>query len=177
MVLTGSQLDLGVRQIPYLLMRAYGLLLGCALCSLPRVAAAQLTARDTAALVDAVAERLHTRFGTGVVREPFVIVAQHPLALPDVRLAMRVSAAVQARDPSLIAAAPARSTPRIQLGALSLVAGDTATVTLWIARCEGTPAILSWNAAALAFRRVQGRWAHVERNVGGSGGGNNGCPW
>ena len=147
------------------------------LCSVARVAAAQLTARDTAALVDAVAERIHTQFGTGAEREPFVIAARDPLGLPDGRFAMRVSAAVHARDSSLIAALPTRSTRRIQLGALGLVAGDTATITLWIAWCKGTPPIYSDHGASFAFCRVGDRWAYVERNVGGSGGAHNGCPW
>jgi hypothetical protein len=147
------------------------------LCSVARVAAAQLTTRDTAALVDAVAEQIHTRFGTGVAREPFVIAARNTLALQDGRFAMRVSAAVHARDSSLIVAVPTRSTRRIQLGALGFVAGDTATITLWIAWCKGTPPIYSDHDASFAFRRVGDRWAYVERNVGGSGGAHNGCPW
>jgi hypothetical protein len=147
------------------------------LCSSARMAVAQLSARDTAALVDAVAERIHTRFGTGAARESFVITARNPHAWSDVRFAMRVSDAVHARDSSLIAASPTRSTPRIHLGAPGLLAGDTATVTLWIARCTGTPEIYSSYDASLAFRRVGDRWTYVERNVGGSGTGSNGCPW
>lgn len=158
-------------------MRTFGCLFVCMLCSVARGAKAQLTARDTAALVDAVAERIRTQFGTGVARAPFVIVPRNPLALPDVGLAIRLSAAVRARDSSLIVAEPTRSTQRIQFGALGFVAGDTATVTLWLAWCKGTPAIYGWHDASLAFRRVGDRWEYVERNVGGSGGANNGCPW
>jgi hypothetical protein len=156
-------------------MRTFGCLLVCMLCSVARVAAAQLTARDTAALVDAVAERIHTQFGTGVAREPSVITPRNPLALPDMHFATRVSAALRARDSSLIVAEPARSTRRIALGAPVLIAGDTATVTLWIARCNADVYIGS--DASLAFRRVGDHWAYVERNVGGSGTANNGCPW
>jgi hypothetical protein len=158
-------------------MRRYGFLFVCMLCSSARMAVAQLSARDTAALADAVAERIHTRFGTGAARESFVITARNPHAWSDVRFAMRVSDAVHARDSSLIAASPTRSTPRIHLGAPGLLAGDTATVTLWIARCTGTPEIYSSYDASLAFRRVGDRWTYVERNVGGSGTGSNGCPW
>ena len=162
---------------PCLLMRRYGFLFVCMLCSSARMAVAQLSVRDTTALVDAVAERIHTRFGTGAARESFVITARNPHAWSDVRFAMRVSDAVHARDSSLIAASPTRSTPRIHLGASGLLAGDTATVTLWLARCTGTPEIFSSYDASVAFRRVGGRWAYVERNIGGSGAGSNGCPW
>jgi hypothetical protein len=158
-------------------MRTYGCLLVGMLCSGARVAAAQLTARDTAVLVDAIAERIRAQFGTGVAREPFVIVTHNQLASPGVHFAMRVSAAIHARDSSLIVAEPTRSTPRITLGALDLVAGDTATLTLWVGRCKGTPVIYTGNNASLAFRRVGDHWAFVERNVGGSGTANNGCPW
>ena len=148
------------------------------LCSVARVAAGQLTARDTAALVDAIAERIHTRFGTGVSREPFVIIPPNPRASPDGRFAMRVSAAIQARDSSLIVAEPTRTTLRIHVGALGLVPGDTATVTLWIARCKEMPVLIyTSNPASLAFRRVGNQWVYVERNVGGGGAASNGCPW
>jgi len=159
----------------YLVMRTFGCLLVCMLCSVARVAAAQLTARDTAALVDAVAERIHTQFGTGVARERSVITPRNPLALPDMRFAMRVSAALRALESSLIVAKPTRSTRRIALGAPVLIAGDTATVALWIARCKADVYIGS--DASLAFRRVADHWVYVERNVGGSGTANNGCPW
>ena len=158
-------------------MRTSECLLVCMLCSVARVAAAQLTARDTAALVDAVAERIHTQFGTGVAREPSVITARNPIAWVDVRFATRVSATLHARDSSLIVAEPTRSTRRIALGAPVLVASDTATVTLWLAWCRGTPPIYSSHDASLAFRRVGDHWAYVERNVGGSGAASSGCPW
>jgi hypothetical protein len=157
-------------------MRTYRCLLVCLLCFLSRGAKAQLTARDTAALVDAVAERIQTQFGTGAGREPSVIVARTTLG-PDVRFAMRVSAALRTRDSSFIVEAPTRFTRRIQLGPLGLVAGDTATITLWLARCTGTPPIYSAHDASFAFRHVGDQWVYVERNVGGSGAGNNGCPW
>jgi hypothetical protein len=104
-------------------MRPFRCLLVCLFCCAPRLATAQLTARDTAALVNAVAERIRTQFGTGDAREPSVITAHNPLALSDVRFAMRVSAVVHARDSSLIVAEPTRSTRRIALGAPSLIAG------------------------------------------------------
>src|SRR3954466_1681511 len=102
-------------------MRAYRCLLVCTLCSVARVAAAQLTSRDTAVLVDAVADRIRTVYGTGAAREPVVIVARHPPSAPEARFAMLVSAAVSVRDSSLITAAPTRSTLRILVGPPSLV--------------------------------------------------------
>ncbi|MEO7963725.1 MAG: hypothetical protein ABIT38_07440 [Gemmatimonadaceae bacterium] len=147
------------------------------LSSFARVAAAQLTARDSAALVDAIADRIHKQFGTSVARESFVIVASKPSTSVDVRFAMRVSDAVRARDSSLIVAERTRLTPRIQIGAVAIVAGDAATITLWVARCTETPVIYSGHEVSLAFRRAEDRWAFVERNVGGSGAGSNGCPW
>jgi hypothetical protein len=158
-------------------MRTFGCLLVCMLCSVARVAAAQLTPRDTAALVDAVAEQIQTQFGSAAAREPFVIVGRHQRTMPEARFATRVSAAVRARDSSLIVAKPARSTPRIVLGPLGLVAGDTVTLTLWIASCKEAPDIYSSHDAPLAFRRVRDHWAYVERNVGGSGAASSGCPW
>jgi hypothetical protein len=158
-------------------MRIYGWWLAGVLSCLARVAPAQLTARDTAQLVDAVAARIQAQFGTGVARESIVIVARDPRAAPAMRFAARVAAAVRARDAALIAAAPTRSNPRIQLGPLDLVAADTATVVLWVGRCAGTPSIYTGHDASLSFRRAPGRWVFVERNAGGSGGANNGCPW
>jgi len=160
------------------MIAAYRCLLVCLLCSVARVARAQLTARDTAALVEAVAERIHTRFGTGVAREPFVITLPNPRATPDGGFAIRVSAAVYARDSSLIVAEPTRTTMRIHVGALGLIPGDTVTVTLYIGRCKETPVLMySGNPAPHAFRRVGNQWAYVERNVGGSGAASSGCPW
>jgi hypothetical protein len=158
-------------------MRTRAWWLAGVMCCVARVATAQLTARDTVQLVDAIAARIQVQFGTSGTREPLVIVPRHPRAAPAVHLAARVAAAVGTRDAALIAVAPARSTPRIALGALDLVAADTATVTLWVARCTGTPPIYTENNAPLAFRRVGGHWVFVERNTGGSGAANNGCPW
>jgi hypothetical protein len=158
-------------------MRMYGWWLAGLMCCVARVAAAQLTARDTALLVDAVAARIQAQFGTGGARESFAIVAREPRAAPAERFAARVAAAVRARDTTLVAAAPTRSNRRIQLGALGLVAGDTATVALSVARCVGTPPIYTEHDASLAFRRAGGRWVFVERNTGGSGAASNGCPW
>jgi len=106
-----------------------------------------------------------------------VITARNPHVWPDVRFAMRVSAAVQARDSSLIVVEPTRSTRRIHLAAPGFLAGDTATVTLWLAWCKGTPASYGSSDESLAFRRAGDHWAYVERNVGGRGVANSGCPW
>jgi hypothetical protein len=158
-------------------MRAYRFFLVAMLCSIARVASAQLTARDSTALVDAIAERIITEFGTGAAREPFVMVP-HIRATPvDVRFTTRLSAAIQARDSSLIIAVPLRSTRRIVFEKIELVAGDTAAVTFSVAWCKGTPPIFGSHNAPLAFRRVGDHWTYVERNVGGSGTANNGCPW
>jgi hypothetical protein len=146
------------------------------LCFGARAAAGQITPRDTAALAGAVAERMQTQFGSGIAREPFVVTPRNPLASPEVDFAKRVSNAIRARDSLLIVLKPTRSTRRIQIGALGL-AGDTAIVPLWVAWCKGTPDIYGWHDASLAFRRVRDDWTFVERNVGGSGGANNGCPW
>jgi hypothetical protein len=58
-------------------MRTYGFLLVCMLCSAPRIAPAQLTARDMTALVEAIAERILSQFGTGAARQPFVMATQN----------------------------------------------------------------------------------------------------
>ena len=158
-------------------MRAPRCLLVCALFSLARTAAAQLTARDSAALVDAIAERIYAQFGTGAAREPFVMIGGDRLASGEARFAMRLSDALRARDSSLIVAEPTRSTPRIVFHKLELIAGDTAAVMLWVARCTGVSPIYSSHSAPLAFHRVGDRWTFVERNVGGAGTGSNGCPW
>ena len=158
-------------------MRASRYLLVCTLFSLARTAAAQLTARDSAALVDAIADRIYTQFGTGAAREPFVMVGGNRLASAEALFAMRISDAVRARDSSLIVAEPTRSTVRIAFSKLELIAGDTVAVMLWVARCTGASPIYSSHNAPLAFRRVGDRWTFVERNVGGAGTGSNGCPW
>ena len=160
-----------------ILIRAYSCLLVCALCSVARAAEAQLTARDTTTLADAIAARIRVQFGTGTAREPFVLVPHDRRAEPDVGFAARVSAAIGARDSSLIVAKPTPTTPRIQLGALGVISGDTATMTLWIGRCTLEPEILSSHDAPLAFRHIRDHSVFVERNVGGSGAGSNGCPW
>ncbi len=155
----------------------YRCLLVCILCSVPHISAAQLTARASTALVDAIAERIYTQFGTGAAREPFVMVGGNRLASEEARFAMRLSDAVRARDSSLIVAEPTRSTPRIVFSKLELIAGDTVGVMLWVARCTGASPIYSSHNAPLAFHRVGNRWTFVERNVGGAGTGSNGCPW
>ena len=158
-------------------MRASRYLLVCTLFSLARTAAAQLTARDSAALVDAIADRIYTQFRTGAAREPFVMVGGNRLASAEALFAMRISDAVRARDSSLIVAEPTRSTVRIAFSKLELIAGDTVAVMLWFARCTGESPIYSGHNAPLAFHRVGNRWTFVERNVGGAGTGSNGCPW
>jgi len=160
-----------------LLMRASRCLLVCALLSLARTAAAQLTARDSAALVDAIAERIYMEFGTGAAREPFLMVGGNRATPAEARFAMRLSDAVRALDSSLIVSEPTRSTPRIAFSKLELIAGDTVAVMLWFARCTGESPIYSGHNAPLAFHRVGNRWTFVERNVGGAGTGSNGCPW
>ena len=110
------------------LTRMYRCLLICILCSVARISTAQLTARDSAALADAIAERIYTQFGTGAAREPFVMVGDKRLASAEARFAMRLSDAVRARDSSLIVAEPTRSTPRIVFSKLELIAGDTAAL-------------------------------------------------
>ena len=157
--------------------RMYRCFLICILCFATRTAAAQLTARDSAALVDAIADRIYTQFGTGAAREPFVMAGDKRLASAEARFAMRISDAVRARDSSLIVAEPTRSTPRIVFSKLELVAGDTAAVMLWVARCTGASPIYSSHNVPLAFHRVGDLWKFVERNVGGAGTGSNGCPW
>src|SRR5436190_12642217 len=102
--------------------RMYRCFLICILCFATRTAAAQLTARDSAALVDAIADRIYTQFGTGAAREPFVMAGDKRLASAEARFAMRISDAVRARDSSLIVAEPTRSTPRIVFSKLELVA-------------------------------------------------------
>ena len=158
-------------------MRAYRYFLICILCSVARISAAQLTARDSTALVDAIAQRIYTQFGTGAAREPFVMVGGNRLASEEARFAKRLSDAVRARDSSLIVAEPTRSTVRIAFTKLELIAGDTVAVMLWVARCTGASPIYSSHNVPLAFHRVGDRWAFVERNVGGAGTGSNGCPW
>jgi len=147
------------------------------LCSIARVGSAQLTARDSTALVDAIAERIITQFGTGAAREPFVMVPHIRATSEGIRFTTRLSAAIQARDSSLIVVEPVRSTRRLVFEKIELVAGDTAAVALSVAWCKGTPPIFGSHSAPLAFRRVADHWTFVERNVGGSGTGNNGCPW
>ena len=158
-------------------IRVYRLLFVFTLCSVARVAEAQFTPRDTAMLVDVIAEQIRAQLGTGAAREPFVIVPNKGREAPDVRFASRVSAAVHARDSSLVVAEPTRSTRRVSIGTLELVTRDTAAITLWVAWCKGTPPIYAAHNMPLAFLRVRDRWVFVERNVGGSGTGSSGCPW
>jgi hypothetical protein len=158
-------------------MRPSRYLLVCTLLSVARISAAQLTARDSAALVEAIADRIYTQFGTGAAREPFVMVGGNRLVSAESRFAMRISDAVRARDSSLIVAEPTRSTKRILFRKLELVAGDTASVVLWVARYTGSSPIYSSHDATVAFRHAGNRWTFVERNVGGAGTGANGCPW
>jgi hypothetical protein len=159
-----------------LLMSAYRCLLVCLLCSSARAAGAQLTARDTAALVDAVAEQIHVRFGSGIARERFAILPRDTLLVEDVRFTKRVTAAIYARDSSLIVAAPTRSTTRLHLDAPRLADGDSATVPLWHSRCTGIPPVHTYNNETMTFRRAGARWVYIER-YSGNGGANPGCPW
>jgi len=158
-------------------MRASRFLLICILCSVARVGTAQLTPRDSSALVDAIAERIYIEFGTGAAREPFVMVGANRATPAEARFAMRLSDAVRARDSSLIVTEPTRSTRRIAFTKLELIAGDTVAVMLWVGWCTGASPIYSAHNAPLAFHRVGNRWTFVERNVGGAGTGTNGCPW
>lgn len=157
-------------------MRSFRYLLVCLLCSVARVGGAQFTPRDTTALVAAVAEQIQARFGTGARREPFVLVPRNALALEDVRFTMRVFAAIQARDSSLIVAVPTRSTKRMYLGAPGTPVGDSVKVSLSRSECRGTPPVHTYNDESLEFRRTGEHWKYIERYFG-SGGANPGCPW
>jgi hypothetical protein len=157
-------------------MRTCAYLFVCLLCFVPRAARSQLTARDTAALVEAVAAQIHLRFGTGVRREPFAIVARDTRASEDLRFVARVIAAINTRDSTLIITVPVRSTMRLHLGAPALV-GDTVKVSLYRFACSGgTSPIHTFNNASLDFRRAGSGWAIIER-YSGSGGAGPGCPW
>jgi hypothetical protein len=157
-------------------MRAYRSLLVFLLCSFARVAGAQLTVRDTAALVDVVAEQIHAQFGTGARREPFALLPRKALASEDVGFTVRVVEAIHARDSSLIVAVPTRSTKRMYLGAPEPPVADSVKVPLSRSECRGTPPIHIYNDESLAFRRIADHWKYIERYFG-SGGANPGCPW